>query len=158
MIIYTNFPHLSTPIFNFFQKNFKNIYNSHIFPFLPSPPQQTFLFIPVTLPSQAPCRPSPGSDLMELRVCGVEGIEKEDENCERGMGAAKRDEIGCSTPDLKTHCAGKSSGFPGELRWFPFLRAHSMPQFRPLFLALRTADTKVHEVVRHAFRIALNTY
>ena len=63
MIIYTNFPHLSTPIFNFFQKNFKNIYNSHIFPFLPS---------------QAPCRPSPGSDLMELRVCGVEGIEKED--------------------------------------------------------------------------------
>lgn len=88
MIIYTNFPHLSTPIFNFFQKNFKNIYNSHIFPFLPSPPQQTFLFIPVTLPSQAPCRPSPGSDLMELRVCGVEGIEKEDENCERGMGAA----------------------------------------------------------------------
>ena len=88
MIIYTNFPHLSTPIFNFFQKNFKNIYNSHIFPFLPS---------------QAPCRPSPGSDLMELRVCGVEGIEKEDENCERGMGAAKRDEIGCSTPDLKTH-------------------------------------------------------
>ena len=25
---------------------------------------------------------------MELRVCGVEGIEKEDENCERGMGAA----------------------------------------------------------------------
>ena len=58
MILYRNFPHLSTLIFNFFQKNQKTSTIHPIFALLADP---------AALP------PSPPSDLAWLRTCGAAG-------------------------------------------------------------------------------------
>ena len=129
MILYRNSPHLSTPIFNFFQKiekyprftHFSSlpICHNHLTPIchrqIQTPPPVLH-----SLPTHAtttsrrsatgryrpPSRPQSqtlGVIGRARRHCGAKGIEKESRNCECRMCARKWDEIWCTTPDFKTH-------------------------------------------------------